>query len=321
MSPIDPTAPQGDGRPDPDVEDVEDPTGIRALLQGLPDPGPMPADLVARIETRLAVEQSHHRSAGHGIGARGDSIVDLAAERSRRRPGRTLALLGAAAAGLMVTTVAVGQLLDGGGIADTSPAAYAPASSGAQSSAEDAGGAADESGPGESIRDEDAGADRPGLDAGDLAVQDSDGAEAAAGTEDSAAGSDADGDDDTQAGSGPMTASAFPPPGADLVLPAPLGPVAEDYAAQLHSAISLPDDSYAAVGSGLTEAQAKSCWSSVPQIREWTTYAAAPATQDDTDVVVLLGLADTGDGRAWLLPLECTVRTDVEPLDDAPLAP
>ena len=35
-----------------------DPTGIRDLLASLPDPGPMPADLVARINASIAAEQS-----------------------------------------------------------------------------------------------------------------------------------------------------------------------------------------------------------------------------------------------------------------------
>ncbi|GAA4115830.1 hypothetical protein GCM10022415_12510 [Knoellia locipacati] len=35
-------------------DDDTDPTGMRALLRGLPDPGPMPDDLVARIQSSLA---------------------------------------------------------------------------------------------------------------------------------------------------------------------------------------------------------------------------------------------------------------------------
>ena len=35
-------------------DDDTDPTGMRALLRGLPDPGPMPDDLVARIQHSLA---------------------------------------------------------------------------------------------------------------------------------------------------------------------------------------------------------------------------------------------------------------------------
>ena len=51
------TPPVPPGRPDPD--DLEpDPTGIRALLGALPDPGPMPAALVDRINATIAAEQS-----------------------------------------------------------------------------------------------------------------------------------------------------------------------------------------------------------------------------------------------------------------------
>lgn len=39
--------------------DDEDPTGVQQLLATLPDPGPMPADLVDRITASLAVEQAH----------------------------------------------------------------------------------------------------------------------------------------------------------------------------------------------------------------------------------------------------------------------
>ena len=44
-------------QPHDDTDPVEhDPTGMRALLGSLPDPAPMPADLVARIEAALAEE-------------------------------------------------------------------------------------------------------------------------------------------------------------------------------------------------------------------------------------------------------------------------
>ncbi len=43
--------------PHDDTDPIEhDPTGMRALLGSLPEPGPMPADLVARIEAALAAE-------------------------------------------------------------------------------------------------------------------------------------------------------------------------------------------------------------------------------------------------------------------------
>lgn len=99
-------------RPEPGPEGHDDdPTGIRALLAALPDPGPMPQDLVERIGARLAVEQAHREQDAPGaLAARSDSAIDLAAERSHRRPGRTVAILGAAAAGLLVATVGIGEL-------------------------------------------------------------------------------------------------------------------------------------------------------------------------------------------------------------------
>lgn len=46
-------------------DDVEnDPTGMRDLLRSLPDPGPMPPDVAARITAALA--QEHHERSGDG---------------------------------------------------------------------------------------------------------------------------------------------------------------------------------------------------------------------------------------------------------------
>ena len=47
---------------DGDVPFEDDPTGMRALLAGLPDPGPMPDDLVARIQASL-LSESRSRAA------------------------------------------------------------------------------------------------------------------------------------------------------------------------------------------------------------------------------------------------------------------
>lgn len=100
-------APQHDPR---SVDD--DPTGMRALLRGLPDPGPMPADLVARIQASLA-EQPHpqHSHAEQPHAAGGGRVVELEGYRSRRtaRKGPWLA----AAAGLLA--VAGGGVIASGG--------------------------------------------------------------------------------------------------------------------------------------------------------------------------------------------------------------
>lgn len=75
----------------------EDPTGMRALLSSLPDPGPMPDDLVDRITASLAAEQA-------------GPVLDELAERRRRLPRRPILI--AAAAALVV--VAGGTLLSSG---------------------------------------------------------------------------------------------------------------------------------------------------------------------------------------------------------------
>lgn len=83
------------GTPDPD----DDPTGMRALLSSLPEPGPMPADLVARITASIAAEQQHRAVA-----------VPIHSARSHRPVWRTAGLAAAAA---VVIGVGGGSLLTG----------------------------------------------------------------------------------------------------------------------------------------------------------------------------------------------------------------
>ena len=78
----------------------DDPTGVRALLFSLPEPEPMPAYLIERINASLAAEQAQRAATSSGT-----SVTPLLAT-SRRRPGRLLfAIAGAAAAVVVVAVV------------------------------------------------------------------------------------------------------------------------------------------------------------------------------------------------------------------------
>ena len=103
-------------QPPGDVE--HDPTGIRALLSALPAPGPMPADLVARINASIAQEQSARA---------GGTVVPL------RRRSWGWQHLGAAAAAAVVLAVGIPALLTGTGPGDVL------ASLGGRSSSDSAG--------------------------------------------------------------------------------------------------------------------------------------------------------------------------------------
>lgn len=146
--------------PDPRASDDDlDPTGVRALLANLPDPGPMPDELLTRISQSLVLEQERRASAGTSTGAPADSetstgsapssagtddnVVSLTAERQRRRPGRTLLWLGGAAAVAMVATVSVNQLVGTDGAGDSGVAADIPVTTDSADSGAEAGGAAD----------------------------------------------------------------------------------------------------------------------------------------------------------------------------------
>ena len=83
-----------------DTAPVEhDPTGMRALLASLPDPGPMPDDLVARISAALADEAQRgdgiDRLWGLDEGDGGDSGSQVAPIRRRRFEPRHLAVAAA----------------------------------------------------------------------------------------------------------------------------------------------------------------------------------------------------------------------------------
>ncbi|ANS79279.1 hypothetical protein SGUI_1883 [Serinicoccus hydrothermalis] len=284
---------------DPHPAEEHDPTGVRALLAGLPDPGPMPAHLVDRITARLEVEREHRDSADHPLAASADHVVDLAAERGRRRPARTLGILTAAAAGLAVTTVAFTQVFGGGGGVDHGAVAQYP--SRAEAGADDAG-AADQGG---------------------------DGADGGPG-----AGSQEESQEDSSALDRPDATSMA---GADTLvtdvttptLLAPLGEVpTEDYALVVHEAservASEPDAASQGAAGELTHAAALQCWGEVEQLEAdapWSDRFAATATLvgeggSTEEVVLLLGLE--GDrGRAWAVPADCMTSAGVAPLDPA----
>ena len=78
----------------------DDPTGVRALLSGLPEPDPMPDHLVERINASLAAAQAERAASRTG-----GSVAPLVAN-TRRRPRRVLfAVAGAAAAVALIAVV------------------------------------------------------------------------------------------------------------------------------------------------------------------------------------------------------------------------
>lgn len=127
-----------------DADPIEhDPTGMRALLGSLPDPGPMPEDLVARITAALEEEARHQRTAPgvtRGVrpsetpaptvarpggsaggdptaGPRGDSDGDPRGDvvpLHRRRVWQLLGVAAAAVVALGVGGLVVDQLSPGG---------------------------------------------------------------------------------------------------------------------------------------------------------------------------------------------------------------
>lgn len=91
----------------------DDPTGIRALLSSLPDPGPMPQDLVARITASLAAEQAARQEAGGAeagggqeLRGPGATVVPLRRRALWRTAGiaAAAAVVGLTGAGLLTRT-------------------------------------------------------------------------------------------------------------------------------------------------------------------------------------------------------------------------
>ena len=110
-------------------DDESDPTGMRELLRGLPDPGPMPDDLVARIRSSLAdlpAPSTSVPSEGDPSAVSRGTSPDLAG-RGPARPSwwvRTGPRLAVAAAVLLgggaVASGQLGLLASGGDSASTS---------------------------------------------------------------------------------------------------------------------------------------------------------------------------------------------------------
>jgi hypothetical protein len=118
-----PQFPQG-----PSSEDEHDPTGIRDLLASLPEPGPMPDDVMRSIQSALAEEQQQRSSDHSNV----SPLVASTSTSESSRPERTgtvrwlrpLAAVGAAAA-IGIGALAGYQALSGG---ESAPVANPPAS-------------------------------------------------------------------------------------------------------------------------------------------------------------------------------------------------
>lgn len=296
--------------------DEVDPTGIRDLLAGLPDPGPMPEHLVRRIEARLEVEQAaRHQSSPHSLGRQADRVVDLATERSRRRPGRTLAWVGAAAAGLVVTAAVVPQLVDGMGSGDAGTAAYYP-TRGEADTMSDAGAMADVD---SEAADDAGGGDEDGPELDEPQSLSSTGQDL------EAEGDSADEEAADTAGGPTSPALPLVPLDGELVVLPELGLLDRDDLTELLLRAMDEQDATptpAPVPSGLlTEGEATSCWRDLAGTHSFDRYAAAraqvvlPDGQRQGDpVVALLGLDADGSARSWVMPEDCIVDPDLQPI-------
>lgn len=305
----------------PARDEDADPTGVRELLASLPEPGPMPEHLVRRIEARLEVERQSLGQPSHALGRRGGQVVDLAAERGRRRPVRTVALLGGVAAGLVVATLAIPQLLPGGsGSPDT--AAHYPSAprSGADAASDAAGGEAREDAGDDAAA---AGpADDTTHDAADGPVADAEAAPDVVLEPDSTATGTADMDAAADGSTATVPLDA-------LVVLGSLGEVTPDSLTQ--DLVAALDTQDAAGGdpdlaaAGLTPAEAQACWGGLAAAHDFERYAASRAllVAPDTDsvpVVALLGVAD-GQAQSWAVPEACAHQRGTEPLlEGQPLA-
>ena len=111
-----------------------DPTGMRALLASLPDPGPMPDDLVARISAALRAEV---RSGGSFVDDGPDAVGSVVPLRRRSRVRYLgLAAVAAVAAGVLGLGAYALDGLTGGGATASLDAVGGSSDSGAGAGAD-----------------------------------------------------------------------------------------------------------------------------------------------------------------------------------------
>jgi hypothetical protein len=128
-----------DDRHDPGQDPGQD--RVRRLLAELADPGPLPADVAARLDDRLAALVAEREAA---LDAPAAEVADLSAARARRRRLRTGLV---AAASVAVLAIGIGtvadDLLPSGGESQSTTAADAGGDSMLREAAPDAPGPAE----------------------------------------------------------------------------------------------------------------------------------------------------------------------------------
>jgi len=123
------------------LPDDDDPTGVRALLSGLPEPEPMPAYLVERIGASLAAEQAVRAETSSGT-----AVTPMLPTR-RRRAGRLLFAMAGAAAAVALIGVVGNSLSSSNSTTSTDTAAGALAPSSREANGAQAPSAADKAAP------------------------------------------------------------------------------------------------------------------------------------------------------------------------------
>lgn len=270
-----------------DRGDEVDPTGVRALLSALPEPGPMPEDLVARIHRSLQ-EESRRRPPGRAESGR-RHLVSLETKRRRRHPSRVLSLVGVAAAAALVVTVASAQLFGGTPSTDMS-AQYPPAQSGTGAGTDEQAVVEGEAAQ-EDAAQEDSGGEQPAAadgGGGDSSVDDN---------------PMADGSEDD----GPLEAAGRPGQAEITVLGGQAELDSEAFATQV---LSWQGDEAAAVtASSLTAEQAASCAQVLGEALEAEASVTAGRAVLDGKEGVLLVRTEPRPQRAWVVTATCQEGT------------